>query len=126
MTTLITLSEWYQYCCTPVRNFSAFDDCIMRFDDTMDDFPRMHKCIDHVSSVEAAFCHTYDFLEFCARRGITLKCERFRICRLEVQFLPRMVGVKGVMPAHYHRCKPTITDVRSWLINWGHSLPLHP
>ena len=106
---------------------SATDAYTKRFDDAVKDFPRKHKCIDDTllydASVEEAFWHAFDFLELCARKGITLKPEKFQFCRREAEFVgfhldwatyrpteDRLAAVKSFsMPE-----QPSITDVRSW------------
>lgn len=74
------------------------------------------------SSIEEAFWHGSDFLQTCANSGITLKPEKFRFCRMEVEFVgfhldwdscnpksERLAAVqKFSMPA-----KPTISDIRA-------------
>ncbi|KAK3883907.1 hypothetical protein Pcinc_011809 [Petrolisthes cinctipes] len=105
---------------------SAMDAYTKRFDDAVTDFPRKQKCVDDTllydSSVEGAFWHTYDFLELCAKKGITLKPEKFRFCKREVEFgdfhfgweeyrpEDRLVAIRNfTVPS-----QPTITDIRSW------------
>ena len=72
---------------------------------------------------QEAFWHTFDFLELCARKGITLKPEKFQFCRREAEFVgfhldwdsyrptdDRLAAIKKFsMPE-----QPSITDVRSW------------
>ena len=74
------------------------------------------------ANVEQAFWHTYDFLERCARRGITLKAEKFVFCRREVEFVGFHLGWEAYKPTedrlsavrHFTMpSQPTITDVRS-------------
>ena len=45
-----------------------------------------------MTSVEDAFWHTYDFLETCAKKGITLNPKKFKFCRREVEFVGYNVG----------------------------------
>ena len=127
LTTFITPWGRFQYCRTPMGHCSATDAYTKRFDDAIMDFPRKHKCIDdtllHDASIEEAFWHTFDFLELCARKGITLKPEKFQFCRREAEFVgfhldwdsyrptdDRLAAIKKFsMPE-----QPSITDVRSW------------
>ena len=58
--------------------------------------PRKLKCVDDtllfVASVEDALWHAYSFLETCAVKGITLKPEKFKFSRREVDLLGFHVG----------------------------------
>ena len=70
--------------------------------------------------IEEAFWHTFDFLELCARKGITLKPEKFKFCRREAEFVgfhldwdtyrtadERLTAIrKFSMPEH-----PSITEI---------------
>ena len=102
LTTFITPWGRYQYCRTPMGHCSATDAYTKRFDDAISDFPRKHKCVDDTllydASIEQAFWHTYDFLERCARRGITLKPEKFVFCRREVEFVGFHLGWEAYKP----------------------------
>lgn len=127
LTTFITPWGRYQYCRTPMGHCSATDAYTKRFDDAMADFPRKHKCVDDTllydSSIEGAFWHTYDFLELCAKKGITLKPEKFMFCQREVEFVGFHLGWEEYRPTEDRLAairnfsmpaQPTITDVRSW------------
>ena len=127
LTTFITPWGRYQYCRTPMGHCSATDAYTKRFDDAIAGFPRKHKCVDDTllydGDIETAFWHTYDFLALCADKGITLKPEKFKFARREVEFVgfhltweafrpteDRLRAIKSFnMPA-----EPTVTDVRSW------------
>lgn len=127
LTTFITPWGRYQYCRTPMGHCAAGDAYTRRFDDAIIDLPRKHKCVDDTllydTGVEEAFWHVYDFLEVCAKAGVTLKPEKFRFCQREVDFVgyhlawdtykpteERLTAVRDfTMPD-----KPSITDVRSW------------
>ncbi|XP_066981039.1 uncharacterized protein [Macrobrachium rosenbergii] len=106
---------------------SASDAYTRRFDDAIEEVPRKFKCVDDTllydSSVEGAFWHVYDFLAVCASKGITLKPEKFRFCKKEVEFVGFDVGWDSYKPSE--DClsairsflmpqKPTISDIRSW------------
>ena len=127
LTTFITPWGRYQYRRTPMGHCSASDAYTRRFDDAIEDIPRKFKCIDDTllydSSVEEAFWHVYDFLSVCSSKGITLKPEKFKFCRKEVEFVGFDVGWDSYKPSE--DClsaiknftmpqKPTITDIRSW------------
>ena len=85
------------------------------------------KCVDdvllHDYNIENAFWHTYDFLETCAQKGITLNPEKFKFCRREVEFVGFHIGWEAYHPTEERLAavrsfnmpaKPTITDIRSW------------
>jgi len=127
LTTFITPWGRYQYCRTPMGHCSAGDAYTKRFDDAIQDLPRKHKCVDDTllydTSVEEAFWHTYDFLEVCAKARVTLKPEKFRFCRREVEFVGYHLGWDTYKPAEERLtairdfrmpAQPSITDVRSW------------
>ncbi|XP_076050210.1 uncharacterized protein LOC143030874 [Oratosquilla oratoria] len=88
---------------------------------------RKFKCVDDTllydASVEDAFWHTYDFLETCAMKGVTLKPEKFRFCRRQVDFVGFHVGWDAYKPTEERLAairnfdmpvEPSITDIRSW------------
>lgn len=58
-------------------HYAAPDVYTRRYDNTIANIPRKLKCIDDTllydAMVEDTFCHTYEFLEMCARKGVTLK-----------------------------------------------------
>ena len=127
LTTFITPWGRFQYRRTPMGHCSASDAYTRRFDDAIQDIPRKYKCVDdtllHDSSVEEAFWHTYDFLARCAEKGITLKPEKFKFCRREVDFVGFHLGWDSYKPTaeslaairHFPMpAKPTISDIRSW------------
>ena len=127
LTTFITPWGRYRYLRTPMGHISASDACTKRYDDAVIDIERKFKCVDDVllydTSVEQSFWHCWDYLEICAKAGVTLSPEKFRFCRREVEFVGFNLG-SGVatrprlensaiadfpMPE-----KPTITDIRSF------------
>ncbi|KAK4327848.1 hypothetical protein Pmani_001697 [Petrolisthes manimaculis] len=127
LTTFITPWGRYQYCRTPMGHCSATDAYTKRFDDAVTDLPRKHKCVDDTllydSSVEGAFWHTYEFLELCAKKGITLKPEKFSFCKREVEFVDFHLGWEEYRPTEDRLAairnftvpsQPTITNIRSW------------
>ncbi|XP_076058554.1 uncharacterized protein LOC143035571 [Oratosquilla oratoria] len=127
LTTFITPWGRYQYCRTPMGHCAAGDAYTKRFDDAIIDLPRKYKCVDDTllydAGIEEAFWHAYDFLEVCAKAGVTLKPEKFRFCQREVDFAgyhldwdtykpttERLTAIRDFkMPE-----KPSITNVRSW------------
>ena len=127
LTTFITPWGRYRYRRTPMGHCSASDAYTKRFDDAIKDIPRKYKCIDDTllydTSIEEAFWHAYDLLETCARKGITLKPEKFCFCRREVNFVGFQLGWDAYSPTEESLAairnfsmpdSPTITDIRSW------------
>ena len=57
------------------------DGYTRKLDDAKEHIEHKLKCVDgillHDCSVENAFWHTYEFLETCARKGITLNPKKF-------------------------------------------------
>ena len=127
LTTFVTPWGRYRYLRTPMGLFSSTDAYTRKFDDVIEHIPRKLKCVDDVllydSSVENAFWHTYQFLETCAQKGITLNPEKFKFCRREVEFVGYNVGWESYGPTEERLsaikdfnmpAKPSITDIRSW------------
>ncbi|KAK3882767.1 hypothetical protein Pcinc_012876 [Petrolisthes cinctipes] len=102
LTTFITPWGRYRYRRTPMGHCAAPDAYTKRFDDALVDVQRKFKCIDdtllHDESVEAAFWHAYDMLEVCAKKGVTLKPEKFKFGRREVEFVVFHVGWGRITP----------------------------
>ncbi|XP_076036521.1 uncharacterized protein LOC143022265 [Oratosquilla oratoria] len=127
LTTFITPWGRYRYCRTPMGHCAAPDAYTRRYDDAIAGIPRKFKCVDDTllydASVEDAFWHTYDFLETCAMKGVTLKTEKFRFCRRQVDFVGFHVGWDAYKPTEERLAairnfdmpvEPSITDIRSW------------
>lgn len=83
------------HCAAPVAYTRRFDGAIFGV-------TREVKCIDDTllydSSVEDSFWHTYELLETCARKGITLKPDKFKICRRETNFVGFHIGRDSYKP----------------------------
>ncbi|XP_045111712.1 uncharacterized protein LOC123504872 [Portunus trituberculatus] len=107
---------------------TAGDAYTKRFDDAIIDLPRKYKCIDDTllydTGVEEAFWHVYEFLEVCAKAGMTLKPEKFRFCQREVDFVGYHLDWDTYRPTEEHLTaikdfrmpeKPSITNV---LVVW--------
>lgn len=106
---------------------AAPDAYIKRFGNAIMNIDRKYKCVDNTVlydvSVEDAFWHTHEFLETCTRAGITVKPEKFKFCRREVEFVgyhlgwdiykptdDRLSAVRNfAIPDHL-----SIIDIRSW------------
>lgn len=63
---------------------AAPDVYTRRYDEAIAGITRKLKYIDDTllydATVEEAFWHTYEFLETCVSKGITLKPEKFTFC----------------------------------------------
>ncbi|KAK3888979.1 hypothetical protein Pcinc_006984 [Petrolisthes cinctipes] len=127
LTTFITPWGRYRYRRTPMGHCAAPDAYTRRFDEAIEDIQRKFKCVDDTllfdNSVEEAFWHTYDFLETCARKGVTLKPEKFKFCRRQVDFVGFHVGWDAFKPTEERLAairnvdmpaEPSLTDIRSW------------
>ena len=127
LTTFITPWGRYRYRRTPMGHCAAPDAYTRRFDDAIAGIPRKLKCVDDTllfdASVEDAFWHTYDFLETCATKGVTLKPEKFRFGRRQVDFVGFHVGWDAYKPTEERLAavknfdmpaEPSLTDIRSW------------
>ena len=81
---------------------SSSDAYTRRFDDIIEHIPRKMKCVDdvllHDNSIESSFWHTYNFLETCSQKGITLKPEKFNFCKREVGFVGFHIGWDAYRP----------------------------
>ena len=106
---------------------SSTDAYTRKFDDAIEHIQRKLKCVDDVllydHNIENAFWHTYQFLETCAEKGITLNPDKFKFCRREVEFVGYNVGWEAYGPTEERLSaikdfnmpvKPSITDIRSW------------
>ena len=127
LTTFITPWGRYRYCRTPMGHCAAQDAFTKRFDDVVANVHRKLKCVDDTllydTNVADPFWHCYDLLETCARGGVTLRPDKFRFCRRNVEFAGYHLDweqyqrgeelVKSItefqMPS-----QPSITDIRSW------------
>lgn len=127
LTTFITPWGRFRYLRTPMGHCSAGDAYTKRFDDAIQGIARKYKCVDDTllydSSIEEAFWHTYEFLATCATKGITLKPEKFRFARREVEFVGFRLGWDEYKPTDERLAaiknfkmpnKPSISDIRSW------------
>ena len=127
LTTFLTPWGRYQYLRTPMGHCSSSDAYTRRFDDIIEHIPRKMKCVDdvllHDNSIESSFWHTYNFLETCSQKGITLKPEKFNFCKREVGFVGFHIGWDAYRPTEERLSairnfsmpsKPSLTDIRSF------------
>ena len=79
LTTFVTPWGRYRYLRTPMGLCSSTDAYTRKFDDAIEPAERKLKGVDDVllydHNIENAFWHTYQFLETCAEKGITLNPE---------------------------------------------------
>ena len=128
LTTFITdLGGRYQSLRAPQGFKGSGDAFNRRYDDIIVDVPRKGKVVDDTilwdDDIAQAFFHTFDFLILCAEKGVTLKPQKFRFCKKEVDFCGYTVGWEGFRPSDESISairdfpmpnEPTITDIRSW------------
>ena len=102
LTTFVTPWGRYRYLRTPMGLCSSTDAYTRKFDDAIEHIQRKLKCVDDVllydHNIENAFWHTYQFLETCAEKGITLNPDKFKFCRREVEFVGYNVGWEAYGP----------------------------
>ena len=105
----------------------ASDAYTRRSDDAIQDIPRKYKCVDDTllydTCVEDAFWHAYEFLDTCAKSGVTLKPEKFKFCCREAEFVgfhlgwdhyqPMLERLAAIMNFPMPNQLTTI-DIRSW------------
>ena len=138
LTTFIT--EWgrYQYLRMPQGYLAAGDAYTRRFDEILSILPRKVKVVDdcllYDDTIEQSFYHAWDFLEICAKHGITINIAKFQFCQDTVEFAGLNITLMGIIPGDKLisaiRDFPTptnITDARSWfgLVNqaaWSYSV----
>ena len=128
LTTFITdLGGRYQSLRAPQGFKGSGDAFNRRYDDIIVDVPRKGKVVDDTviwdSDIVEAFYHTFDFLVLCAKNGVTLKPEKFKFARKEVDFCGFTIAWESFRPSDDSMSairnfpmpsEPTITDIRSW------------
>ena len=103
-----------------------------RFDAIISDFKNKVKCVDDTcmwaDSIEASFYQTCEWLDLCARNGITLNPKKFLFAQDRVDFAGLTITPTNIRPSANFldaiRDFPTPTDItgaRAWfgLINQG-------
>ena len=132
ITTFITPWGRYRYKVAPQGFLASGDGYNQRFDAIAADFPNKVKCVDDTcmwaNSIEAAFFQACEWLDLCARNGITLHPKKFQFAQDTVDFAGLTVTPTNVRPSAKFldaiRNFPTptnITGARAWfgLINQG-------
>ena len=132
ITTFITPWGRYRYKVAPQGFLASGDAYNQRFDAIIADFPNKVKCVDDTcmwaATIEEAFFQTCEWLDLCARNGITLNPKKFQFARDEVEFAGLTITPTNVKPSprfldsvtNFPRPKD-ITGARAWfgLVNQG-------
>ena len=125
LTTFITPWGRYRYKVAPQGYIASGDAYTRRYDEIVSGIPKKTKCIDDVllwsDNVEEAFHQTAQWLDLCARNGITLNPSKFTFAADTVEFAGFEISPESVRPsARFINAIldfPTpknITDARSW------------
>lgn len=105
LTTFIIPWGRYRYLRTPMGHCASQETFTKRFDDVIAVVPRKLKCVDdtllHDHAGVEAFWHTYDFLQMCAENGITLRPDRFHVCKRNATFAGYLLGWEDYQPSQY-------------------------
>ena len=131
-TTFITPWGRYRYKVAPQGFLASGDAYNHRFHAIISDFANKVKCVDDTcmweKSVEAAFIQTCQWLDLCARNGITLNPQKFQFAQDTVDFAGLTITPTNICPSAKFldaiRDFPVPTDItgaRAWfgLINQG-------
>ena len=119
-TTFIAPWGRYRYRSAPQGYIASGDAYTARYDALVAHIPRKTKCIDDVllwsAHIEAAFHQVTEWLDMCAKNGITLNPRKFRFAKDEVEFSGFDITLTDVKPSQkYLDAIPLgITDVRAW------------
>ena len=124
-TTFITPWGRYRYRSAPQGYIASGDAYTARYDSLVAGIEKKTKCIDDAllwsDSIEDAFHQATEWLDICARNGITLNPSKFRFAQDEVEFAGFEITRTEVKPCRkYLRAisefpTPTgITDIRAW------------
>ena len=124
-TTFITPWGRYRYRSAPQGYIASGDAYTARYDALVSTLPRKTKCIDDAllwsSTIEEAFHQATEWLDICARNGITLNPSKFRFAQDEVEFAGFEITRSEVKPHRKYlnaiKDFPTpqgITDIRAW------------
>ena len=132
ITTFITPWGRFRYRVAPQGFLASGDAYTQRFDSIIADFPNKVKCVDDTcmweESVEASFFQTCQWLDLCARNGITLNPKKFQFAQDTVEFAGLTVTTTQVKPSEKFLDSvlnfPTPKDIsgaRAWfgLVNQG-------
>ena len=102
---------------------SSTDAYTRKFDDAIEHIENKLNCVDDVllydNNIETVFWHTFEFLETCALKGITLNPEKFKFGRREVEFVGYNVGWEAYGPT-----KDRLTAVKILTYRRNHQLQI--
>ena len=91
VTTFITPWGRYRYKVAPQGFMASGDAYTQRFDDIISDFKNKLKCVDDTcmwaDTFEASFYQACEWLDLCARNGITLNHKKFQFAQDRVVLL---------------------------------------
>ena len=132
VTTFITPWGRYRYKVAPQGFMASGDAYNQRFDAIISDFKNKVKCVDDTCmwaiSIETSFFQACEWLDLCARNGITLNPKKFLFAQDTVDFAGITITPTNIRPSAKFldaiRNFPTPTDItgaRAWfgLINQG-------
>ena len=132
ITTFITPWGRYRYKVAPQGFLASGDEYNQRFDAIIANFRNNVKCVDDTcmwaGSTEAAFYQACEWLDLCARNGITLNPQKFQFAQDTVDFAGLSITPTNVRPGakflNAIKDFPTPTDIsgaRAWfgLVNQG-------
>ena len=101
-TTFITPWGRYRYKVSPQGFLASGDGYTQRFDAIIATFPNKVKCVDDTcmwsNSIQEAFIQTCQWLDICARNGITLNPDKFQFCQRSVNFAGLTVTWENIKP----------------------------
>ena len=131
-TTFITPWGRYRYRVAPQGFLASGDAYNQRFDEIIADFENKVKCVDDTcmwaSNIEEAFFQTCNWLDLCARNGITLNPKKFQFAQDTVEFAGLTITPTNIRPSgkfldsirNFPEPKD-ITGARAWfgLVNQG-------
>ena len=132
LTTFITPWGRYRYKVAPQGFLASGDGYTQRFDSIISDFPNKVKCVDDTcmwaDTIEEAFFQTCEWLDICARNGITLNPKKFQFAQDTIDFAGLTVTKENIKPNQKFLDSilqfPTPKDIsgaRAWfgLVNQG-------
>ena len=103
ITTFITPWGRYRYRVAPQGFLASGDAYNQRFDAIIANFANKVKCVDDTcmwaDSIQAAFFQTCEWLDLCARNGITLNPKKFQFAQDAVEFAGLVITPTNIKPS---------------------------